>query len=283
MRSLLASTSLLILLAPHLLSACSDQSSASPNTADASTDGANAVDGANADVTTNADANADAATATSCPARVQNQLDPLPIMLTAYDSVPNVGFPGVLAEILRRSDESVITSGTTDQSGKVTVNAPVGGVPLEVFVRLTAPADAGAPYMVTRAETEGDFQGNARQLRVFQTTVLQDRAVSAGKTWDPTKAAVDVTVVGCVPDTKTNPPSITGATIVVEPGSQVVYMTDPVKFDLNATSTTPLGRGTDFGVTPGPITIRATKNGVTHSYSTKVIAGQNLILVFAPF
>jgi hypothetical protein len=199
-----------------------------------------------------------------------------------YDSIVIAPFPQALVEVFER-DGSALVSGTTGPDGKVTLNAPTKGNALYVLVRMTAPADAGVPYAVTRFDTERAFQGNLLGLRVFQTAKLQALAVTAGKTWDPAMASVQVSLEGCPADYKVAIVPIAGATITIEPGSKVVYMTDGITFDASASVTTAYGRGMDFAVPAGPVTVTVSKNGASHSYSTQVVAGQNFLRIFAPF
>lgn len=219
-------------------------------------------------------------TPVSCPARTPPPTDPYSIRAVIFDSKPGNPFAGAVIEVLKREDESIITTATADASGQAKLAVPSGGKLLDIAIRARAPAGI-TDHVPSRVAIQGGYIGVGVQLVVYSNDALQARAALAGVVWNTSKAVVQIGLSHCNDGTKGTPP-IEAAAIGVSGGSKTSYAIGDVVFDPVLRLTTAYGGGTDFNVTPGAVTLTTVKDGKSNTFATRVEPGINLFALFQP-
>lgn len=260
---MLGSVAMLLLATAMTMSACSsdETTSAAPDggTSDAATDTIARSDTGAGEPEAGPGCNAGAAP------------DPLTYEVKVIEAPsPLNALPGATVDLVKRSDRSVITTGTSDANGKVTLSAPTGGVALDALLRVTAPPGDAGPRMPFVTEFQYGIQKdeNANGVGVPAQSLIADNASAAGVTLDPSKTIVQVHVGNC------NGNGFTNATVAVE-GATVIYNKGgPMTFDTSMTATGLMGVGTAFNVAPGLTKISVTYMGQTITHETNTVAGE---------
>jgi hypothetical protein len=220
-------------------------------------------------------------TSVTCPDRVPSKVDPYTVRAVILDSKPDAPLAGAAIEVRSRTDDSVLFSAVANAKGLADLDIPSGGKLLDIYIRATAPASM-PDHVPSRIEIQGGYIGTGFQLIVYSKAALEERAAAAGVTWDPAKAVVQMAINRCNPGTQATP-SIEGVTLGVVPGGKTVYALSSLIFEPRATATSTYGGATDFGVTPGAITITAVSGERERSiYATRAEAGVNLFALFKP-
>jgi hypothetical protein len=196
--------------------------------------------------------------------------DPLIVAILVHDVAAAFdGMPGVLVEMRKRSDDTVLTSGITDSVGSVTLIQPSGGKPIDAYLRATLVADGGVAYTPTELERQGGLFLATEDINLHPPSIHHDYANAAGTPWNEANEIADIAFSKC---NSRGFPVLAGAAITVVPGGKVVYQ-GAGGFNPTLTETT-TGSATDFNVPPGNIAMDVVYKGARTSYPTRARGGR---------
>jgi hypothetical protein len=176
----------------------------------------------------------------------------------------------ILVEMRKHSDDSVITSGMTDNSGAVTLTTASGGKPVDAYL-MAHPGgvvDAGtlAPQIM---DIQGGLFLSQLDMFYFSEAAISEAGSKAGLVWNTANGVIDIYVSQCnLPDSP-----IEGATVSTMPSGDGVFYTDNTgKFNNQLTATSTNGRAGTINQPPGAVEIDAHYMGGVSTYTTKVHA-----------
>jgi hypothetical protein len=165
---------------------------------------------------------------------------------------------GIAVTAYKASDDSVVATGSSDGSGNFTLTITTGGVALDGY--LEAVGSSYLPtYLYPPKPLTADFSGATVELLTMQ---LLSEAATFGST---DQTAGDGFIGAEVLDA--SGAEVAGAVMTSSSG-KVEYDTTGLLPSSTATSTGSDGRSYVFSVTPGSITVGATKSGTTFSSHT---------------
>jgi hypothetical protein len=274
------------------LAACGDDGGGAT---DAGTDGGTDTDvdtdtDSDTDTDTDTDTDADTDTDTDADECVPPESVPDPWVMTFvpyefgdwFDGVATTKIPDVLVEIYDAED-NLLASGTSDESGEVTLSVETGGVPIDGYVISSMDG-----YIVRRMNI---FDGLLTQTEGWLHMVPEEWADAMvtdvwGVERDPEAALVFFVVFECNGWSEMPPANhgLYGAEVSYSPaGTEVAYVNalwDAFFTSLEATSN--MGVAVAANVPPGEITVTIDLDGEQDVYEREVHGGTLEIFVFYP-
>jgi hypothetical protein len=215
--------------------------------------------------------NADRSADLSLPVCMPVGAVPDPYVLTfQLKNIESFSNDNILVEMRKHSDDSVITSGMTDNSGSVTLTTASGGKPIDAYLVAHPGGVVDAGTLVPQImDIQGGLYLSQLNMFWFSEAAINQLAGTAGLTWNTANGVIDIYETQC----DVIGSALEGAVVTTAPsGDGVSYAANTGKFNNQLTATSTAGRAGTINQPPGSLEITTHYMGGVSTYTTRVFA-----------